>query len=356
LRRLLGDAVSLTVVAPNDELVYRPLAVREPFAFRSARRYRLRQLAGDTDAEWVKDTLEWVDPQGQKIHTGAGQALPYDALLVAIGARKEAVYEHATAFDDAEADATFEGIVQDIEGGYTKELALLVPEGPTWPLPVYELALMTAERARGMGMDDLQVSVVTPEPAPLSAFGDAASEALSERLELSNITLYPSATAEVPAAGHVVVQPQGLELQPDRIVSIPRVTGQHVRGLPEEHGFIPIDNACRIPGAGDQAFAAGDATNFQVKHGGLGAQQADVAAAGIARLLGVAAEPAALEPVIRGILLTGKEPLYLTARLVGARGFESEVSDQPSWDPPEKVAAEELGPYLAELDKQAEHE
>ena len=33
LRRLLGSSVDIDVVAPNDELVMRPLAVRQPFAF-----------------------------------------------------------------------------------------------------------------------------------------------------------------------------------------------------------------------------------------------------------------------------------------------------------------------------------
>jgi NADH dehydrogenase FAD-containing subunit len=32
LRRLLGGSVDIEVVAPNDELVMRPLAVRQPFA------------------------------------------------------------------------------------------------------------------------------------------------------------------------------------------------------------------------------------------------------------------------------------------------------------------------------------
>ena len=39
-------------------------------------------------------------------------------------------------------------------------------------------------------------------------------------------------------------------------------------------------------GMGEHVFAAGDATDFPVKQGGLGAQQADVAAAGIAALAG----------------------------------------------------------------------
>ena len=39
--------------------------------------------------------------------------------------------------------------MRDVEEGYIKRLAMVVPPGAVWPLPVYELALMTAaKRAR----------------------------------------------------------------------------------------------------------------------------------------------------------------------------------------------------------------
>ena len=41
LRRLAGDSVDIELIAPNEELVYRPMAVREPFAFGPPRRYPL---------------------------------------------------------------------------------------------------------------------------------------------------------------------------------------------------------------------------------------------------------------------------------------------------------------------------
>jgi NADPH-dependent 2,4-dienoyl-CoA reductase/sulfur reductase-like enzyme len=52
-------------------------------------------------------------------------------------------------------------------------------------------------------------------------------------------------------------------------------------------GFVPVGEFSRVPGMAEHVFAAGDATNFPIKHGGFGAQQADVAAAGIAALAGL---------------------------------------------------------------------
>ena len=246
LRRLAGEDLGITLLSPAEELRYRPVAVQEPFSRPGARRYLLRRIAQRTDAEWVKETLEWVDPDGQLVHTAEGHSLPFDALLVAIGARATVPYDHVTVFDDARPDETYHGIVQDIEEGYTKSLALLLPQGPTWPLPIYELALMTAERARSMSLDDLRVDIVTDEPAPLAPFGEGASEAVAALLERFGVTVHTNAQAEVPASRRLVVQPTGLELEPDRIVAMPLITGPGIRGLPTaEAGFIPIDGRCR---------------------------------------------------------------------------------------------------------------
>ena len=67
LRRLAGSSVGVKLIAPNEELVYRPMAVREPFAFGPARRYPLRRIARDNDAEWIKDSLAWVDPDARVV-------------------------------------------------------------------------------------------------------------------------------------------------------------------------------------------------------------------------------------------------------------------------------------------------
>ena len=77
---------------------------------------------------------------------------------------------------------------------------------------------------------------------------------------------------------------------------------------------------------------------------------ADAAAAAIAVIAG-AQERTAFNPVIHGKLLTGRDPVYMSAHPVGAESFESEVYDEPPSQADEKVIAEELGPYLAGLDK-----
>ena len=96
LRRLLGSSVDIDVVAPNDELVMRPLAVRQPFAFGPPSRYELGRILADNDANWLKDTLAWVDREAQVVHTDGGESLRYDALLIAVGGRQIEAFEHVT--------------------------------------------------------------------------------------------------------------------------------------------------------------------------------------------------------------------------------------------------------------------
>jgi sulfide:quinone oxidoreductase len=350
LRHLVGEAVDVTLLAPNDELRYRPVAVQEPFSRPSAKRYPLREVTRRAGAERVQDGLEWVDPDGQVAHTVEGAALEYDALLLAVGARGEVPYEHVTVFDDANADDTFRGVVQDIEEGYTHSIALVLPDGPAWPLPIYELALMTAERADSMWIDELGVDLVTAEPEPLAAFGHGASQAVTELLEAARVRVHPNSRAEVPASRKVLVEPEGRELAPGRIIAMPRLRGPRIRSVPaDDDGFIPVDERCRVRGLEPRVFAAGDAANLHVKHGGLGAQMADTAAAGIAALAGADVEVEPLRPVLKGVLYTGAEPLYLTARIEDGH-VESEVSRDRPWPADEKVVAEELGPFLRALE------
>ena len=217
-------------------------------------------------------------------------------------------------------------------------------------MPLYELALLTAQRARDHDVHPHLV-FVTPEPHPLYPFGRPAGAAVAELFHQAGIALHTGSEARITGPGQLVVEPAGVELHPDRIVTIPTITGPSVRGLPGDavNRFLPIDERCRVRDTDGHIFAAGDATNLVIKHGGLAAQQADTAAAGIALLAGVAESPPPLRPVIRGTLFTGREPLYLSAHLIAGQGWLAEVYDEPPWPADDKVIAEELGPYLRDL-------
>jgi sulfide:quinone oxidoreductase len=353
LADLAPDGTELTVIAPGAEFVYRPMTVREPFAYGLAARYPVERIVHDAGAELLVDGLEWVDPTGQVAHTSTGAHLAYDALLLATGAEARARYPKALTIDARRMDETLHGLIQDVEGGYLNSLAFVAPSRMAWPLPIYELALMTAGRAYDMGIA-LSVTIVTPEDAPLAIFGSVASDGVAEILQKAGIEIVTSAHAEVPTSRQVVIHPGDTRLEVDRIVALPELYGPAIRGIPlADHGFIRVDRHVQVPDAGP-IYAVGDATEFPVKFGGIAAQQADVAAQSIAALAGAPIDPEPFVPEIRGMLLTDGKPRYLHARITGGHGFSSEISDSPASLPAGKISAKYLAPYLEKLDTEAE--
>jgi sulfide:quinone oxidoreductase len=114
----------------------------------------------------------------------------------------------------------------------------------------------------------------------------------------------------------------------------------------DDDGFIPTDAHGRVPDI-DGVFAAGGATSFPVKHGGLAAEQADAVAEAIAASVGVDIDPQPFRPVLRGVLLTGGAPRYLRADISGTAGDDSTISQEALWWPPNKLAGRYLAPYLS---------
>jgi sulfide:quinone oxidoreductase len=347
LREVGGDRATIRILAPTDEFVYRPLSIGEPFTSGHARRYSLAKLAADAGAELIHGELSQVDAAGRKVTTRDGTTLSYDALVVCPGAIMRQPYEHTTPFDDARLDELLHGLVQDVEQGYVRQLAIVVPAPMPWPLPAYELALMASERAWDMRAE-MDVTVFTPETAPLAAFGAQASHQLSRLLAERRIDVVTAAYCEIPRGQTIVVHPGGRVVHADRIVSLPALCGPGINGLPQDgNGFIPIDEYGRVSGL-DSVWAAGDATDYPLKQGGVAAQLADTVACGIAAAAGAQVQPLAFAPALHGVLLTGGRPRYLRGRTPGAATDTSSVTELARDEQPPKIAARFLTPHLTE--------
>jgi sulfide:quinone oxidoreductase len=353
LRDIAGDRVDVTLLAPDPEFAYRPMRVREPFGFSVAKTYQLAEIARDVGAEFVQDGFARLDADRSTVHTEQGAEIEYDALLLALGARLRPAFSHGLTIDDWKLDEQLHGLIQDVEGGYVRSLAFVAPSPMPWPLPIYELALMTAGRAYDMNIE-LSITIVTPEEAPLTVFGPTVSETVSRLLETRGIETILSARSEVPESGHVSIHPGDRSLRADRIVALPQLFGPSTSGVPggAPGGFIPIDSHCAVPHL-ERVWAAGDATDFPIKHGGIASQQADTAAAAIAALAGAEVEPKPFRPEIHAVLLGAEKPLYMSAHVTGGHGSSSEISETPTWSPPSKIAAKYLAPYLESRDQAA---
>ena len=90
---------------------------------------------------------------------------------------------------------------------------------------------MTARQAWGMGMDNVQFTLVTPEERPLAMFGRPASEAVAQMLADEGIEFVGSSYPTV-GHGYVVADPGGRRIDADRVVSLPALDGPPARGRP----------------------------------------------------------------------------------------------------------------------------
>jgi sulfide:quinone oxidoreductase len=353
LRDLAGERISTTLLAPEPRFVYRPMRVREPFGYSEAQHYSLDDITNELGVELRQDAFKWLEPDQRLVHTEGGETIKYDALLLAMGAVLRPRFKHAVTIDDRVLDEQLHGLIQDVESGYVHKIAFLAPTPMPWPLPLYELALLTARRAYEMGLE-VSITLATPEDAPLAVFGSAVSDTVSRILEDRGITLLTSCQCETPEPGQVAIHPGARQLHVDRVVALPRLFGPSTPGVPKSShdGFISVDVYGKVAGL-QRVYAAGDATNFAIKHGGIAAQQADTAAEAIAALAGAPVEPRRFHPVIRAVLLGADKPLYLSAHVTGGHGSTSEISETPSWSPPTKIAAKYLAPYLDARDRLA---
>jgi sulfide:quinone oxidoreductase len=345
LRELAEERVELTLVAPDNLFVYRPLAVVEPFGLGSALRVPLKTLAAGSGATHEQAAALLVSSETRELHTSRGTALPYDALVLAFGARVEEAIPAAITFGGHGDTRAIEMLLEDLDSGLVKHVAFAIPTGVGWTLPLYELALLTAEHVLDAHLD-AQVTVVTPEEQPLGIFGAEATANLASLFEERGIELQASVHAQAFQDGHLdLVGSEPLAV--DRVFTLPRLKGRRIDGVPQDaDNFIPTDAFGRVDGLLD-VYAAGDITQFPIKQGGLAAQQADSVAESIAAEVGVELSPTPFKPVLRGLMLTGRRPAFMRAEITGGHGDASVVDSDPLWWPSGKVAARYLGPYLA---------
>ena len=345
LHDLAGDRVELTLAAPEPDFTYKPLTVEEPFTMQPAEHRELRPVAEEMGAGFVQAAVTAVDPDAHRLELAGGGAIGYDLALLCVGARSLPAFSAAITFRASGETLELGRIL--IEEPGAGRLAFVVPPGNTWPLPLYELALMTQRRAHYLGLRDLELVIVTPEEAPLLVFGTAPSAAVSEVLRARGIEVRCGTRVREEESGALTLHPGGELLEASHVVSLPLLEGPAIPGAPaDEGGFVPIDEHARVPGA-DDLYAAGDCTNFPVKQGGLGTQQADAAAEHIAARVGAGLDPEPFKPVLRGMLIVGAESKSMEHSLRGGAG-EGETSNDYLWWPPHKVSGRYLAAWLAD--------
>jgi sulfide:quinone oxidoreductase len=330
LRALAGDRVRVTVVADAPDFVLPPALAAAVPSRRGARRRPWAAIAGDLGVGLVPATVASVDAEAREVKLNRGDPLRYDSLVIAHGARSVPPFEGVVTLGGSVEGQDLRTLRDEISNGDVRSVAFVAPMRTGWLLPLYEAALLAADSSHG-----LQVSVVTRETRPLEAFGAEASATVAAALEAAGIEFLAGQTATL-AEGTVLVprDPRG-SLSVDRVVTLPLVRGLRIAGIPTSgaFGLVAVEADGSVKGL-DHVYAAGDATDYPVKHGAIACQQADALATTIASRSGAAVTPEPFIPVLRATLRTSAR----TAIGLGEGAGVDELA---------KVPGRYLGPYLA---------
>lgn len=336
--------LAVTMFAPDREFRLQALSVAEPFGG-DAQTVDLDGFCAEHGVEYREDSVAEVWGGPQRVLTARGDEVFYDALLLATGARRHPVLPGAHAFRGAGDVGWFGTLLERLERGAIADVAFAVPRQVKWTLPIFELAMLTATWLRDHDRNGSHLSVVTHERQPLEVLGPKVSEQVAKLLDERGIEVVAGTGVVRFDRGRLVCE-GGRDIRFDEVVALPGLDVPEIPGVPQgRHGFIGCDAEMRVDGL-DHVWAAGDSTWFPVKQGGLAAQQAEIAAAGILDAAGAEVGVPPFRPIVRGALITGGRPRFMRVPLGGDAGVA--LTSSPLWWPPVKVAGPRLGPYLAQ--------
>jgi sulfide:quinone oxidoreductase len=353
---LAGGHLEVEIHDPRREFAFKPFSVSQPYGASRAFRYGMRALSERCGASFHASGIVSVDPERRLAIGRDGERLPYDYLVVASGVRMLWSVPGAVTFWGVADEGQVGDVIAGLRAGSLRHVVFTMPGGRSWALPLYELALLGVTALEKAGHRDTRITVVTPEDVPLEVFGRRVGERMSALLAERGVEVIPGAHPIKFEQGCLRVAP-GERIDADAVITLPRLEGRRIGGIPHDSdGFVGVDEHGGVIGL-DRIFAAGDVTAFPVKQGGIASQQADAVAEAIAAGAGAELDPQPFDPILRGVLWTGREPRYLYGRPTGGHGEASGFSTEPQGPLRSgKVTARYLTPLIDSLEAEADPE
>lgn len=333
--------VDVTMICPSTDFDYRPFAVLEPFGIRHVEKMPISTLLDGCGVRVVRDKVSRIDQAFSRVMTSGGELVDFDALVVTTGAEPVEGLRGAVTIGDASATVKLTHMLRELDAGIVKRIAFVAPTGASWTLPMYEMALLTAARAKNHAHPDVKILAITTEQMPLQIFGEQATERVSELLEEAGVELHTSVRSRSFSDGRITTI-TGQEIPVERVVALPNLVGRRIPGLPHDaNGFLPIDRHGLVATT-DAIYAAGDITNFPVKQGSIAAQQADAIVSALAVRFGDEQEARPFTPRLHAVLLSEKASTFIRASDDGGPHRGADVSDEPLWEDAEKIFSRHL--------------
>ena len=176
------------------------------------------------------------------MRTVRGDTLDYDALLIAVGATPDMAIPGALTFSGPRDVGAFAALLADLDAGRVQRVAFAVPASVTWALPLYELALMTGEHVRARGLEGRRARPRHAGAQPARGLRRRASRRTSGACWPSAASRSAPDSVPLRAGPGGLIVAHGEPVQVERIVSLPRLVGPWIGGLPHDgEGFLATD-------------------------------------------------------------------------------------------------------------------
>ena len=281
LRRQLADDDVITVVDRDNQHLYQPGLLFVPFGrvrAESIVRSRVRQLHAGIG--FYQSGADYVDIEARRVHLDSGEALPYDALVIASGAALLAdetdglanAIERGRAFTfyDRKGAVALRDALARFNGG---RIAVNIVDMPIkCPVAPIEFAFLADAHFRSRGIRDrVELTLVTPlDGAFTKAVCNRELSGMLAEKAIDVVTEFN--TGEVDADGGRLISFDGREVGFDLAVTVPVHGGQayvgRSTGLGDALGFIPVDEHTLQAKASPDIFVIGDAADVRASKAG----------------------------------------------------------------------------------------
>ena len=202
LRALAPDRLDITSLAPDLKFVKRSMSAQQPFKVQRARGLRLDDAAAELGAHWHRGALERVVHAQHRVVTRDRESLGYDMLVLALGARPQREWhaEGVLTYCGGRDGPNYRMLLHQLREGRVQRVAFVRPAGASWPLPLYDLALMTSKTGEAADVMPQDAGAIHVDPPSPQSRARAAVSASSQTYRRARKTRALADAKEVVAA------------------------------------------------------------------------------------------------------------------------------------------------------------
>jgi sulfide:quinone oxidoreductase len=275
LRRVCGDDIEIVVVDRDDRHVYQPGLLFVPFGLADpAALVRSRAAQLHKGIELLLAEVDRVETAANEVHLAGGSVLPYDALVIASGARL--VPEETEGLDGPGVHGFYTldsaTALRVALAGFDRGRLVVNPvEMPIkCPVAPLELCFLADWHLRRRGVRDaVELTYVTSLDAAFTK--PVAAAHLAGLLEAKDIRVVSEFATGRVDTGRLVSWDER-EVAFDLLVAIPMHSGaefvERSPGLGDDLGFVATDPHTLQAKAAPNVFALGDATDVPTSKAG----------------------------------------------------------------------------------------